>query len=105
MFIRRIIISLLVMTLLFSNMAWAMDECAVFTDVSGQNISSAANTPSDDGSVNSFCYTHCIGWSQLLYISYSTSPINISNFQFDVIPPPSFYQSLQSKPPTEPPQV
>lgn len=103
MFMPRIIIPLLVLTILFSNMAWAMDECALFTDISGQNMSQVTNTPSEDGSVKSACDTYCIGWAQLLYISYLTSSINISNSHFDVILPPSFYHSLQHKPPTEPP--
>jgi len=96
-----IIIPLLIMTILFSNMAWAMDECALFTDISDQNMSQATNTPSEDGSVKSACDTNCIGWAQLLYISYRTSSIKISNSHFEVIPPhPSFYRSLQHKPPT-----
>jgi len=106
MFMRRITISLLALTLLFSNMAWAMDACALFTDISGQNISQATNAPSDEGSIKNYCDTYCIGWAQLLYISYATSSIKISNSHFEVIPlPPSFYHSLQHKPPTEPPRV
>lgn len=105
MFMRRIIISLLTLTILFSNMASAMDECALFTDISEQNMSQATNTPSDDGSVKSACDAYCIGWAQLLYISYRTSSIKISNSHFDVIPHPSFYHSLQRKPLTAPPQI
>jgi len=105
MFNRCIIIPLLIMTILFSNMAWAMDECAELTVVSEQSMSQAANISSDDGSENSSCDTYCIGWAQLLYISYCTSPTMTNNNHFDVIPHPSFYHSLQRKPPTAPPQV
>ena len=106
MFTRRITTSLLTLTLLFSNMAWAMDECVLLVEVPGQNISQATNILSEDGSVKNYCDIYCIGWAQLLYISYPTSSINISNSHFEVIPlHPSFYHSLQHKPPTEPPQV
>ena len=105
MFNRRIIISLLVMNILLSNMAWAMDECALLLNISGQNISQVANTPVDDVSESNACDTFCFGWAQLLSINYHTSFIKISNSHIDVILQPSFYHSLQRKPPTEPPQA
>jgi len=105
MFNRRIIIPLLVLTLLFSNMAWAMDKCALLDKVSGQNISQITSTSADDGSESNTCNTFCVGWAQLLYISYRASLIKLGNNHLDVIPHPSFYHSLQRKPPTHPPQV
>jgi len=101
----RIIIPLLVITILLSNMAWAMDECALLVNVSGQNISQVTNISTDDGSESNVCDTFCFGWAHLLYIRYRTPFIKISNSHFDVIPRPSFYHSLQRKPPTAPPQV
>ncbi|HHJ16122.1 MAG TPA: hypothetical protein ENJ80_05425 [Gammaproteobacteria bacterium] len=102
---RRILIQLLTLSILFSNMAWAMDECALFVDVPGRPVSQEADTPSDDSSVNSICDTYCIGWAQLLCMSYQTSSSNIIAYQFDVLTRASFYHSLQRKPPTEPPQA
>ncbi len=105
MVMRRIMIQLLTLTILFSNMAWAMDECTWFTDISGKNISQVTTLPSDDGSVNSSCDTYCIGWAQLLYINYQTFSTNTITHHFDGVPHSSFYHSLQRKPPTEPPQA
>jgi len=105
MFIRYIITSLLVMSILLSNMVWAMDECALLLDASGQTVSQVTNASTDDGSESNVCDTFCSGWIHLLYISYRPSYIKIRNNYFDVIPHPSFYHSLQSKPPTAPPQV
>jgi len=105
MFMRCIIISLLTLTILFSNMAWAMDECALQVNVSEQNISSVSNTLADDGSESVICNIFCVGWAQLLYIGHKTpSTINIAH-HFNVIPYSSFYHSLNQKPPTEPPQA
>lgn len=102
---RRIITALLTLALLFSNMAWAMDECLLFADVSGQNISQIADTPSGDDAKSSACDRLCLSRFQFLYIGDYTLSINISNCHFDVIPQLSFYHSLLLKPPTEPPQV
>lgn len=105
MFMRRIMIQLLTLSILFSNIAWAMDECTWFTDVSGQDISQATTPPSDNGSVKSFCDSYCIGWVHLLYINYQTFSINTISHHFDGVLHSSFYHSLQRKPPTEPPQA
>ena len=102
----RILIQLLTLSILFSNIAWAMDECAWSADLPpGQHISQEADSPSDDSSADSVCDTYCIGWVQLLYISCQTSSSNIITHYFDVTPHTSFYHFLQRKPPTEPPQA
>jgi hypothetical protein len=102
---RIILIPLLIMTILFSNMAWAMDECLLFADLSGQKVSQIADTPPKEDAKNTACDTLCYSWSQFLFIGYRTPSINISANHFDVVPQFSFYHSLRRKPPTEPPQV
>ena len=105
MFIRLIITQLLTLSILFSNIAWAMDECSWFTNVSGQEMSQTATPPSDNGSVTGSCNSYCIGWIHLLYINYQASSINTITHHFDGMPKFSFYHSLQRKPLTEPPQA
>jgi len=105
MFIRHIMIQLLSLSILFSNVAWAMDDCTWFMDVSGQDISQTSTPLSDNDSATNTCDNYCIAWVHLLYINYQTSSINTITHHFYGILPSSFYHSLQRKPPTEPPQV
>ena len=101
----RFIIALLILTVVFSNMAWAMDVCVQHADLTEQSISPTTNTAPDNGSEYNSCDIFCHCCMQLLYISSHTSPVNTRNSHFAIIYTPSFYHSLQRKPPTEPPQV
>lgn len=105
MLIRRIITQLLILTILFSNFAWAMDECALFQEVSAQEISQISNPPLDEDSENNSCDSRCIGHAKLLYISYRSPYIEFTDTKSNITFLLSFYHSAQGKPPTKPPKV
>ncbi|HEB56368.1 MAG TPA: hypothetical protein ENI98_08700 [Gammaproteobacteria bacterium] len=105
MFLRRIIIPLLTLSIVFNTMAWAIDDCTWFTDISRQNTSQINTSSSENGSVKKFCNTYCIGWVQLLYVSFQTPFADVIAHYFDAPLLFSFYHSLQHNPPTAPPQA
>lgn len=114
----RLIATFLCLSLLFSNMAWAMDECSLTTEFFTQTIDSV-NLNTDPGTTDTTfsernvidnssgngCDTLCAGWTHLNYISYKTPIINAIKTHNDIAPLSFIYHFSLRKPPTEPPKV
>jgi len=116
--VTRLISLFLCLNILFSNMAWAMDECSLNVEFSTHtviqfdsaissngDIASPEKFFTDDTSVDNTCNIFCVGWTHLNYISYTTPVINITKTHSDVVQCPFTYHFSQHKPPTEPPKV
>jgi len=108
--ITRLFALLLVFDILFSNTAWALDDCRLTDDISSQMLIQLDLEPdnivySDDEDTTNSCDTYCYGWSHLNYIASPTVTINISKSHTDVIPRPFIYHFSLNKPPIEPPIV
>lgn len=116
--ITRFISLFLCLNILFSNMAWAMDECSLSVEFSTHTVvqfDSANNSNgdiasheqifTDETTADNTCNTFCVGWTHLNYISYTTPVIDISKTHSNVIQRSFIYHFTQRKPPTEPPKV
>ncbi len=122
MFPRQLIIQLLVLNIVFSNFAWAIDECAYdFTNPGSSDffismdhnsgpyqIHNEQQTDNDTdipGSFNVKCDAHCFANMRLIYIAFDFTTIQyINNHSFiNYYPLPWF--SVIAQPPVKPPRV
>ena len=127
MFIRQLIINLLVLNIVFSNFAWAIDECAydfsnsnsteflmTVDQLSNHQLSNHSQTCNDqkvdkdadiNGSSNVSCDNHCFANVQLIYVAFHLNDIqflnNYSNINSRQVP----WHSINAQPPVKPPKV
>ncbi len=101
--IYRFIFALLVTGLLFSDLAWSLDACGLPPETPAPQMigDGAPSEPAGFGK----CSGYCVGWAQLLFVSYRPAPVFLARPRFAAPRLPSFYHSLDSAPPTEPPRV
>ncbi len=106
--IRRIIIQLLILNILLSNFAWAVDDCAYLFDAPAQQNSSADNSSNDsagDNSQNISCDSHCFANARLLYVSFTLPEIIFMDVQAVILYSSSNYHSVTGDTPGKPPKV
>ncbi len=122
MFIRQLIIQLLVLNIVFSNFAWAIDECAYnFSDSNRSEFLITAdqfsnhyqryddqlvdNDADNSTSTNVNCDSHCFANVQLIYVAFHLNDIqflnNYSNINSRQVP----WHSINAQPPVKPPRV
>ena len=116
MFSRYLIIQLLIVNILFSNLAWAVDECAYLFNHSDQYasvlVNQLDNASEDDTAINSSntstslsCDSHCFANIRLTYVSYHLFDIHFVNSDTDITSIQRTYHSIQGQPPIKPPRV
>ena len=116
MFIRQLIINLLVLNIVLSNFAWAMDDCAYnFTNSDNIDIlissdQSAKNFSSDKDSDNSAsstvsCDSHCFANIRLVYVAFDLTDIPFIDNHSNFISRQILWYSVNTQPPVKPPRV
>jgi len=100
----RFIVRLLIITVLATNVAWAMDECF---SLYGSNEPALAQSGdlSGDSLNDGVCDEFCAGWLHLVAIASETK-LDYSKFtRQDVVRTNISYHSLDQTPPFRPPQI
>jgi hypothetical protein len=97
------------LSILFSNMAWAMDECSLTDEFSTQalnslDIASEDHTLSNNPTGNT-CNSSCAGWNHLNYLTYTTPFVSITKLQNTVAAYSITYYFTLKKPLVKPPNV
>jgi len=103
---------ILILNILFSNMAWAVDECSLTFGFSTQTLTSLNTDLITDYSYNeqdqaseNYCNTPCVGWTHLNYVDYAASYFNINKEYNRIAPAVFIYYFNAPKPIIEPPKV
>jgi hypothetical protein len=122
MFTKHIIIPFLIVNILFSNLAWSVDECGYLFEQPNKVINTQfddhlnnflisktddlqkSNIPGEDIDKNA-CDINCSANVRLLFISFSLPFVHLTTIDsiFDSLES-SFY-SIQGQPPVKPPRV
>lgn len=122
MFTRQLIIQFLIVNILFSNFAWAIDECGYLFDLSTtEQITFQYDNPiadraslktdnlkqnnPDDNASNSACDVNCSANIRLLYVSFSLPLVHFTAIDSTVNSMESSYHSIHDQPPVKPPRA
>ncbi len=116
MSIRQLIINLLVLNIVLSNFAWAIDECAydfsnsdaieflISSDQSVGNPSSDKDSDNNSSSTVS-CDSHCFANVRLVYIAFDLTDIPFLNNHSTINSRQVLWHSVNAQPPVKPPRV
>jgi len=105
---RRFLAHLLILSILVTNVAWAMDECAsqYINEVSGLTLElGLAGDLSSDSQSDDVCDDPCVGWLHLVAI---TPGAKLDYFPFtrqEAVRTDISFHSLDKTPPIRPPQI
>ncbi len=104
---RRFIVSLLILAVLVTNVAWAVDDCFLpysqtSNDVSGLIL--PGNLP-DDRQNDGVCDDLCIGWLHLVAITSGSKLDYFPSTRQDVARTNLPFHSRRQAPPVRPPQI
>jgi len=101
---RQFIVRLLIFTVLATNVAWALDDCAPQYANEASGWVQSGDLPDDDPS-GGVCDEPCIGWLQLVAITHATKLEHFPFVRQDVVRSTVSYHSLDQEPPFRPPQI
>ncbi len=120
MFIRHLIIQFLIANILFSNFAWAVDECGYLFNVPTEEINASADIQFSNSSTSdreyskkelhtsadtNNCDVNCSANARLLYISFSLPAIDFTDVHAIIFSSDPSYRSFNGQPLTKPPRV
>ncbi len=116
MFIRQLIINLLVLNIVLSNFAWAIDECAydfsnsdaiIFSISSDQSAgnSSLDKDSDNNASTNVSCDSHCFANVRLVYFAFDLTDIPFLDNHSTINSRQVNWHSVNTQPPVKPPRV
>ncbi len=116
MSVRQLIINLLVLNIVLSNFAWAMDDCAynfTYSDDIDILISSdqpAKNASSDkdgdnSGSSTVSCDSHCFANVRLAYVAFDLTDIPFLDNHSTINSRQDLWYSVNTQPPVKPPRA
>jgi len=101
---RRIITLLLILTVLVTNVAWAVDDC--FSPYgSDDSALFQSNDLSKDSLGESVCDEYCVGWLNLVAIAPETKLDYFPFIRQNAVRTNLSYYSLDQTPPFRPPQI
>jgi len=101
---RQFIAYLLILSVLVTNVAWAMDDC--FSQYSNEvsapaQLSDLSSISQSDG----VCDDSCVGWLHLVAITPGTKLDYFPLTRQDVVRVETYFHSLDQAPPIRPPQI
>jgi len=101
---RRFIVRLLILTVLVTNVAWAMDECFSQHSNEVSGLTQLGDLSSDSQS-DGVCDDPCVGWLHLVAITPGTKLDYFPFTRQDAVRTGIFFHSFDQAPPIRPPQV
>lgn len=104
MYITRVLSHILILTIMFSNFAWAMDKCTLSLDEIDKVNSEKLIIQLSEEQDRISCDSSCVSYTKLFYINYLSSCIQFAHTQDNISFFIQGYNFSQTKPPTKPPK-
>ncbi len=100
---------LLGLNIMFSNLAWALDNCHLANEFSTHNsyqlTSDQQHNDYKNNASNNTCDKLCIGWNYLNYFEQKQAFITLNSHQPQALSQTFNYYFSLHKPPTHPPKI
>jgi len=101
---RRFIAHLLILSVLVTNVAWAMDDCSSQYSNEVSALAQSSDLSNNSQSVG-VCDDPCVGWLHLVGITPGTKLDYFPFTRQEVMRTGIFFNSLDQAPPIRPPQI